>query len=77
MRTFKIISGVALAVAVFLFLLTSALQWVTFDVGFYERHLPALGVTTDLQVDVPTLMGYVEALTDYLKGTRQIGRAHV
>ena len=70
MRTFKIISGVALAVAVFLFLLTSALQWVTFDVGFYERHLPALGVTTDLQVDVPTLMGYVEALTDYLKGTR-------
>ncbi|MDP3487947.1 MAG: TIGR01906 family membrane protein [Bacillota bacterium] len=70
MRTFKILSGVLLAAAVFLFFLTSALQWVTFDPPFYERHLLALGVADDLQVDGPTLMGYVEALTGYLKGNR-------
>lgn len=70
MRTFKTMSGIVLAVAVLLFFLTTALQWVTYDLPFYERHLSALGVADDLQVDLPTLMGYVEALTDYLKGAR-------
>ncbi|MBS3949536.1 MAG: TIGR01906 family membrane protein [Peptococcaceae bacterium] len=70
MRTFKILSGVLLAIAVFLFFLTAALHWVTFDLPFYELHLSALGVADDLQVDLPTLMGYVEALTEYLKGAR-------
>lgn len=69
MRTFKILSGGLLSVAVFLFFLTTALQWVTFDLPFYERHLSDLGVADDLQVDVPTLMGYVVTLTEYLKGT--------
>ena len=70
MRTLKTMSGFLLAVAVLLFFLTAALQWVTYDLQFYERHLSTLGVADDLQVDFPTLMGYVEALTDYLKGSR-------
>lgn len=70
MRFMQSFLGILLALAVFLLLLTSALHWVTFDLAFYSKQLGALKVNQDLQVEFPTLMGYVETLTDYLKGER-------
>jgi len=68
MRFMQKLLGAILALAFFFALLTTSLRWVTFDLSFYERELGSLGVADDLQVDFPTLMGYVSSLTQYLKG---------
>jgi integral membrane protein (TIGR01906 family) len=62
------ILGVILSISVFLFLLTSALHVVSFDMRIYEQAFERYGIAEDLDVDIDTLMVYTDLLTSYLKG---------
>lgn len=70
MRVQSIICGILLAISVFLLSLTVSLHWVTYDLDFYKSQYQRLDVPENLAVDLPILMAYTEALTEYLRGVR-------
>lgn len=65
-----ILAGTAI-ILLFIILILSSIEWVAFDMNFYEREYKKLNISQSTGMDDLNLMRTTKGLLDYLKGKRQ------